>query len=53
MGVQHMVVCIDKIDDPTVKYFEAFDKNPKELSIYLKQVGYNSDQMKFISNSGL
>jgi len=53
MGVSQMVVCMNKMDDHTVKYSkERYDEIRSELSLYLKKVGYNPDKMEFIPISG-
>jgi elongation factor 1-alpha len=53
MGVQQMIVAINKMDDKSVKYSETrYSEIKSELSIYLKKVGYNPDKMNFIPISG-
>jgi elongation factor 1-alpha len=53
MGVQQMIVCMNKMDDNSVKYSQArYDEIKSELSIYLKKVGYNPEKMEFIPISG-
>jgi elongation factor 1-alpha len=53
MGVQQMVVCMNKMDDKSVNYAESRYKEIKdELSLYLKKVGYNPEKMEFIPISG-
>jgi elongation factor 1-alpha len=53
MGVKQMIVCVNKMDDTSVKYKQArFDEIQAELKTYLKKVGYNPDKIKFIPISG-
>jgi len=53
MGVRQMIVAINKMDDPGVKYSEArYTEIKNELTVYLKKVGYNPDNIKFIPISG-
>jgi elongation factor 1-alpha len=53
MGVKQMVVAVNKMDDTSVKYSQArFDEIKSELTIFLKKVGYNTDNIPFIPISG-
>jgi len=53
MGVGQMIVCMNKMDDVSVKYSQArYDEIKSELSLYLKKVGYNPEKMEFIPISG-
>jgi elongation factor 1-alpha len=53
MGVKQMIVCINKMDDKSVNYGkDRYDEIRKELSDYLKKIGYNPDKMHFIPISG-
>jgi len=53
MGVKQMIVAINKMDDPSVKYSKArFDEIKSEVSSYLKGIGYNVDKIQFIPISG-
>jgi elongation factor 1-alpha len=48
-----MIVCINKMDDKSVNWSESrFDEIKKEVSDYLKKVGYNSVNIPFIPLSG-
>jgi elongation factor 1-alpha len=48
-----MIVCINKMDDKSVNYGkDRYDEIRKELSDYLKKIGYNPDKMHFIPISG-
>ena len=54
-GVKHMVVLINKMDDPTVKWDKArYDECKNKLTPYLKKVGFNpAKDVKFMPCSGL
>ena len=53
MGVKQMVVCINKMDDKSVNWGEArYSEIKKEVSDYLKKIGYNPDKIPFIPISG-
>eukprot|EP01083_Nonionella_stella_P143710 447218_1 len=53
LGVKQMVVAVNKMDDKSVKYGkDRFDEIKKEVSTYLKKVGYNPDKILFIPISG-
>merc|ERR1711953_1312235 len=54
-GVKHMVVLINKMDDPTVKWDKArYDECKDKLTPYLKKVGFNpAKDVKFMPCSGL
>jgi len=48
-----MVVCMNKMDEKTVNYSqERYNEIKKELSDYLKKIGYNPDKINFIPISG-
>lgn len=48
-----MIVAVNKMDDPSVKYGEARYKEIKdEVTGYLKSIGYNTDKINFIPISG-
>lgn len=48
-----MIVCANKMDEKTVNYSkERFEEIKKELSIFLKKVGYNPDKIPFVPISG-
>ncbi len=54
LGVDQLVVLINKMDDPVVGYKEARFKEVKdELEKLLKKVGYKTETIKFIPTSGL
>jgi elongation factor 1-alpha len=53
MGVKQMVVCINKMDDKSVNWDQKrYEEIKKEVSDYLKKVGYNPDKIPFIPISG-
>jgi len=53
MGVKQMVCCINKMDDKSVLYDQKrYEEIKKELSDYLKKIGYNPDNIPFIPISG-
>lgn len=54
-GVKHMVVLINKMDDPTVQWDKArYDYCKDNLTPYLKKVGFNpAKDVKFMPCSGL
>jgi elongation factor 1-alpha len=53
MGVKQMVVCMNKMDEKSVNYSqERYNEIKKELSDYLKKIGYNPDKINFIPISG-
>jgi len=54
-GVKHMVVLINKMDDPTVGWDKArYDECKDKLTPYLKKVGFNpAKDVKFMPCSGL
>jgi elongation factor 1-alpha len=53
LGVNKMIVCVNKMDAPSVKYSkERFDEISKEVTNFLKRVGYNPKRIPFIPISG-
>jgi elongation factor 1-alpha len=53
LGVKQMVVAVNKMDDKSVNYAQSrFDEIKKEVSAYLKKVGYNVEKVQFIPISG-
>lgn len=53
LGVKQMIVAVNKMDDKSVNYSESrFTEIKKEVSTYLKKVGYNPDKVPFIPISG-
>ena len=53
LGVKQMIVACNKMDDKTVTYAKArYEEVQKEVSAYLKKVGYNPDKVPFVPISG-
>lgn len=53
LGVKQMVVCCNKMDDKTVNFSQdRYAEITKEVSAYIKKVGYNPEKVKFIPISG-
>jgi elongation factor 1-alpha len=53
LGVKQMIVVINKMDDKSVNYSEnRFNEIQKEISGYLKKVGYNPKRVPFVPISG-
>ncbi|XP_024970427.1 elongation factor 1-alpha-like isoform X2 [Cynara cardunculus var. scolymus] len=53
LGVKQMICCCNKMDSTTPKYSKArYDEIVKEVSSYLKKVGYNPEKIPFVPISG-
>jgi elongation factor 1-alpha len=53
LGVKQMIVAVNKMDDKSVNYSQArYDEIKKEVSAYIKKVGYNPDKVSFVPISG-
>jgi len=53
LGVKQMIVLINKMDDKSVNWSEKrYEEIQKEVSAYLKKVGYNPKKVPFIPISG-
>jgi elongation factor 1-alpha len=53
LGVKQMIVAVNKMDSTEPKYSEArYEEIKKEVSSFLKKVGYNSDAVPFVPISG-
>jgi|EP00669_Euglena_mutabilis_P003923 elongation factor 1-alpha len=53
LGVKQMIVATNKFDDKTVNYQQSrYEEIKKEVSSYLKKVGYNPEKVPFIPISG-
>jgi elongation factor 1-alpha len=53
LGVKQMIVACNKMDDKTVEYKkERYEEIMKEVSAYLKKVGYNPEKIPFVPISG-
>ncbi len=54
LGVTYLIVVINKMDDPTVNWCQnRYQECQDKLSIFLKSIGFNISQVKFIPISGL
>lgn len=53
-GVSHLIVLINKMDDPTVKWDQKrYDECKKKITPFLKKIGFNSDKnVHFMPCSG-
>jgi elongation factor 1-alpha len=53
LGVKQMIVGINKMDDKSVNYNESrYNEIKKEISAYLKKIGYNPAKVPFVPISG-
>ncbi|CAI7778010.1 unnamed protein product [Closterium sp. NIES-53] len=53
LGVKQMICCCNKMDATTPKYSKArYEEIVKEVSSYLKKVGYNPNKIPFVPISG-
>jgi elongation factor 1-alpha len=53
LGVKQMIVACNKMDADSVKYSEErYEEIKKELSGFLKKVGYNIEKVRFVPISG-
>merc|ERR1712099_123546 len=53
LGVKQMIVCVNKMDSPSVNYSKSrYMEIKKEVSTYLKKVGYLPKRVPFIPISG-
>ena len=53
LGVKQMIVCMNKMDDVSVKYGEArYEEIKNEVGAYLKKVGYKPAKIPFVPISG-
>jgi elongation factor 1-alpha len=53
LGVKQMIVCMNKMDEKSVNYSEErYNEIKKEVSDFLKKVGYKPDNVNFIPISG-
>jgi elongation factor 1-alpha len=53
LGVKQMIVCTNKMDDKTVNWSkDRYEEIKKEVSEYLKKVGYQPEKVPFIPISG-
>jgi elongation factor 1-alpha len=53
LGVKQMVCAINKMDDKTVNWGQdRYEEIKKEVSSYVKKIGYNPDKIPFVPISG-
>jgi len=53
LGVKQMIVCMNKMDDVSVKYGESrYEEIKNEVGAYLKKVGYKPAKIPFVPISG-
>jgi elongation factor 1-alpha len=53
LGVKQMIVCVNKMDDKSVNWGQArYEEIKKEVSSYIKKIGYNPDKVPFVPISG-
>jgi elongation factor 1-alpha len=53
LGVKQMIVAINKMDDKSVNWSkDRYEEIKKEVSDYLKKVGYNPEKIPFVPISG-
>jgi len=53
LGVKQMIVAINKMDDKSVNWAkDRYEEIKKEVSEYLKKVGYNPEKIPFVPISG-
>jgi len=53
LGVRQLIVCVNKMDANTVNWSQTrYNEIRKEVSEYLKKVGYNPDKVPFVPVSG-
>ena len=54
LGIDQLIVCINKMDDPAVNWSqEKYEEIKQELSRFLKSIGYNVEKVPFIPTSGI
>jgi len=53
LGVRQLIVGVNKMDEKTVGYKQArYEEIKKEVSSYIKKIGYNPDKVPFVPISG-
>eukprot|EP01098_Paradermamoeba_levis_P009724 TRINITY_DN406_c0_g1_i1.p1 TRINITY_DN406_c0_g1~~TRINITY_DN406_c0_g1_i1.p1 ORF type:complete len:511 (+),score=200.16 TRINITY_DN406_c0_g1_i1:140-1534(+) len=53
LGVKQMIVVINKMDEKSVNWAQGrYDEIKKEVSTYIKKVGYNPEKVHFVPISG-
>jgi len=53
LGVKQLIVAVNKMDDKSVEYGQGrYEEIKKEVTAYLKKVGYNPEKVDFVPISG-
>jgi elongation factor 1-alpha len=53
LGVKQLIVAVNKMDDKSVNWAQSrYDEIKKEVSGYIKKIGYNPEKVDFIPISG-
>jgi elongation factor 1-alpha len=53
LGVKQMIVALNKMDDKSVNWAQArYDEIVKEVSSFVKKIGYNPEKIPFVPISG-
>lgn len=53
LGVKQLIVAVNKMDDKSVSYNQdRYEEIKKEVSAYIKKVGYNPEKVDFVPISG-
>jgi elongation factor 1-alpha len=53
LGVKQMIVAVNKMDEKSVNYAEQrFEEIRKEVTTFLKKIGWNTDKVNFVPISG-
>jgi elongation factor 1-alpha len=53
LGVKQMIVVVNKMDDKSVNWGQPrYEEIKKEVSAYIKKIGYNPDKVPFVPISG-
>jgi len=53
LGVKQLIVAVNKMDDKSVNYAQPrFEEIKKEVSQFIKKIGYNPDKVNFVPISG-
>jgi elongation factor 1-alpha len=53
LGVRQMIVALNKMDDKTVNWSQSrYDEIVKEVSSFVKKIGYNPEKIPFVPISG-
>lgn len=53
LGIKQVIVCVNKMDDPTVNWSETrYTEITKDVSGYLKKIGFEPEKVPFIPISG-